>query len=253
MSEISRPLTKNDHLDPLKEYYHDMFSVSDNDERIQNFKKKGIALLVIDMQYLDAAKGFGVFKDITTSGIPVEQQNYYFDSLKEYVIPNVQRLLKVFRSNNMEVIHTRIQSLTRDGRDRSHGHKRLNLLAPPGSKEAEFLTEVAPLDNEIIINKTASGVFSSTNLNYVLNNLEIHELVVAGVYSNECVETTIRDACDLGYLVSMVEDACTTVTPELHQATITNLSYRYAEVVTTNAIERRFLKKALSVKSANGH
>jgi len=241
MTEISRPLTKNDFVDPLKEFYHEM--VEENEERIENLKKKGIALLVIDMQYLDAARGYGVFKNITSSGIPIEQQNYYFDTLNEYVIPNIQRLLKVFRENNMEIIHTRIQSLTRDGRDRSNGHKRLGLLASPGSKEAEFLPDVAPLENEIVINKTASGVFSSTNLNYILQNLDVHELVVAGVYSNECVETTIRDACDLGYLVSMIEDACTTVTPELHKATLTTLKHRYAEIVTTNEIELRFGKK----------
>lgn len=244
MKEIKRPLTKSDHLDPLKDFYHDIVC-DDNKERVENLKKKDVALLVIDMQYLDAANGFGVFKDITSSGIPIEQQKYYFDTLEEYVIPNIQRLLKVFRDNQMEIIHTRIQSLTRNGRDRSNGHKRLCLLAPPGSREAEFLPQVAPVGDEIIINKTASGVFSSTNLNYVLKNLDIHELIVAGVYTNECVETTIRDACDLGYLVSMVEDACTTVTPELHRASIMTLKDRYAEVVDTNEIERRFAERLI--------
>ena len=239
MTSIKRPLTRSDYLDPLKEYYHDVVA-DDYEERIENLKHKGVALLIIDMQYLDAAEGYGVFRDITASGIPVEQQRYYFDTLKEYVIPNMQLLLKTFREKNMEVIHTRIQSLTNDGRDRSTGHKRLGLLAPPGSKESEFLPQVAPLDNEIIINKTASGVFSSTNLNYVLQNLSVHELVVAGVYTNECVETTIRDACDLGYLVSMVDDACTTVTPELHKATITTLKDRYASVVCTQEIVERY-------------
>ena len=247
MTNISRPLTKSDHLDPLKEYYHDMVA-DDYKERQENIKKKGIALLVIDMQYMDAAKGFGIFKDVSTSGIPIEQMNYYFDTLAEYVIPNIQRLQKTFRENGMEVIHTRIQALTVDGRDRSNGHKRLGILAPPGSKEAEFLPEIAPQGDEIVINKTASGVFSSTNLNYVLQNLDIHELVVCGVYSNECVETTIRDACDLGYLVSMIEDACTTVTPELHKATITTLRDRYAAIVTTEQIIERF-KTNLVVES----
>jgi nicotinamidase-related amidase len=239
MTQIRRPLTKSDHLDPLKQYYRDMVA-DDYQERQENFRNKGIALLVIDMQYLDAARGYGVFKDLSTHGTPLDLMNYYFDSLQEYVISNISQLQKTFRENEMEVIHTRIQSLTSDGRDRSNGHKRLGILAPPGSKEAEFLPEVAPQGDEIIINKTASGVFSSTNLNYVLQNLGVHELVVCGVYSNECVETTIRDACDLGYLVSMVEDACTTVTPELHKATITTLRDRYAEIVTTAQITKRF-------------
>jgi len=227
--------------DPLQEYYRDIVD-GDTKERQLILTHCEIALLVIDLQYLDAAKGYGVFKDITTSGIPWEQQEYYFKTLEDYVLPNVKRLLKVFRDRKMEVIHTRIQSLTSDGRDRSNGHKRLGLLATPGSKEAEFLSEVKPMEDEIIINKTASGVFSSTNLNYVLQNLSINELIVAGVYTNECVETTVRDACDLGYLVTMVEDACTTVTPELHQGTINSLKGRYASVMTTREVEERFTK-----------
>ena len=131
------------------------------------------------------------------------------------------------------MIHTRIQALTRNGRDRSKGHRRLGLLAAPGSKDAEFLEAVAPIPerDEIIINKTASGVFSSTNLHYVLNNLGIESLFVVGVYTNECVETTVRDACDLGYLVTVVEDCCATVTPELHEASLATLRDRYARIM----------------------
>jgi len=82
MTNISRPLTKSDHLDPLKEYYHDMVA-DDYQERRDNFKRKGIALLVIDMQYMDAAKGYGIFKDVSALGIPIEQMNYYFDTLQD--------------------------------------------------------------------------------------------------------------------------------------------------------------------------
>ncbi|MEN7550742.1 isochorismatase family cysteine hydrolase [Rapidithrix thailandica] len=224
--------------DPLKEYYSSIVQ-TDTEERIENLANRDVALLLIDLQYLDAARGYGVFQDILASGIPPEHEEYYFRTLENQVLPNVQKLLKAFRKNRLEIIHIRIQSLTLDGRDRSNGHKRLGLHAAPGSKEAEFLEEVTPLENEIVINKTASGVFSSTNINYVLKNLGINELVVAGVYTNECVETTVRDACDLGYLVSLVEDACTTVTKELHQASITTLKDRYASVVSTMDIEER--------------
>ena len=150
------------------------------------------------------------------------------------VLPNVRRLQDSFRSHDLEVIHTRIQSLTQDGRDRGKGHKRLNLLAAPGSRDADFLEVVAPLPerDEIVINKTASGVFSSTNVHYVLKNLGIESLFIVGVYTNECVETTIRDACDLGYLVTVIEDCCATVTPELHEASLATLRDRYARVMT---------------------
>ncbi len=161
-------------------------------------------------------------------------QAYYFDRLEKTVLPGVRELQDVFRSHDLEVIHTRIQALTRDGRDRSKGHKRLDLLASPGSRDADFLEQIAPCPerDEIVINKTASGVFSSTNLHYVLNNMGIEALFIVGVYTNECVETTVRDACDLGYLVTLVEDCCATVTPELHEASLATLRDRYARVTT---------------------
>ena len=165
--------------------------------------------------------------------MPVEAQEYYFDRLKYTVLPNVRRLQDAFRSRGLEVIHTRIQSLTQDGRDRGIGHKRLGLHAAPGSKEAQFLELVAPLENEIVINKTASGVFNATNIAYILRNLEITGLFVVGVYSNECVSTAIRDACDLGFYVTLISDGCATVTPELQRATITTMKDRYARVMTT--------------------
>ena len=221
-----------DTIDPLKPVYRESFI--ENPKHQQDLANRDTALLCIDMQYLDAAEGHGLFKDDQSSPIPLNEMRYYFDRLKDLVLPNVHNLQNCFRMHGLEVIHVRIQSLTRDGRDRSKGHKRLDLHAAPGSADACFIEEVAPLGDEIIINKTASGVFSSTNLNYVLKNLEVSSLYVVGVYTNECVETTIRDACDLGYLVTLVDDCCATVTPELHQSSINNLKDRYCKVVDTN-------------------
>jgi nicotinamidase-related amidase len=219
-------------IDPLKEAYRE--SITHTPALKRSLELHKTALLCIDMQYLDAAPGYGVFADADASGVPHEAQEYYFNRLDEIVLPNVRRLQDAFRDHEFEVIHTRIQSLTMDGRDRSPGHKRLNLHAAPGSKEAEFIEQVAPIENEIIINKTASGVFTSTNIQYILRNMEITGLFVVGVYSNECVSTAIRDACDLGFYVTLISDGCATVTPELQQATITTMKDRYARVLTTD-------------------
>ena len=219
-------------IDPLKEAYRESITHTPAVKRSLELHKT--ALLCIDMQYLDAASGYGVFADADASGVPHEAQEYYFNRLDEIVLPNVRKLQDAFRDHELEVIHTRIQSLTMDGRDRSPGHKRLNLHAAPGSKEAEFIEKVAPIENEIIINKTASGVFTSTNIQYILRNMEITGLFVVGVYSNECVSTAIRDACDLGFYVTLIADGCATVTPELQQATITTMKDRYARVLTTD-------------------
>jgi len=218
-------------IDPLKQTYRDR--IVEAPGQIQSLEKHNTALLCIDMQYLDAARGFGVFANAVSSGLPPESQDYYFDRLANLVFPNVNQLQESFRTHRLEVIHTRIQSLTVDGRDRGPGHKRLGLHAAPGSKEAEFMPDVAPKGDEIIVNKTASGVFNSTNLEYILRNMNITGLYVVGVYSNECVSTAIRDACDLGFHVTLISDAVATVTPELENATITTMKDRYARVMTT--------------------
>lgn len=220
--------------DPLKEVYREPFI--DNPKHEKDLINRDCALLCIDMQYLDAAEGHGLFSDYETSPIPLDQMRYYFDRLKDTVLPNVHNLQNCFRSHGLEVIHIRIQSLTHNGRDRSKGHKRLELHAAPGSAEACFLEEVAPLGDEIIINKTASGVFSSTNIDYVLGNLGISSLYVTGVYTNECVETTVRTACDLGYLTTVVEDCCATATPEMHLASLRSLENRYARVLKATQV-----------------
>lgn len=232
MSDEDKKLEEYIDVDPLREAYRE--SITHAPAVTESVEKHRTALLCIDMQYLDAAPGFGVFADAEASGVPLEAQDYYFTRLKELVLPNVQRLQQAFRTHNLEVIHTRIQSLTMDGRDRSPGHKRLGLHAAPGSKEAEFLEQVAPFDNEIVVNKTASGVFNSTNIEYILRNLGINGLFVVGVYSNECVSTAIRDACDLGFYVTLISDGCATVTPELQNATITTMKDRYARVLSTD-------------------
>lgn len=220
------------HVDPLQHAYRKW--LTENKAVQESLQKHNTALLVIDLQYLDAAEGFGVFADAANSGVPKEAQEYYFKRLHHIVLPNVRRLQDTFRDLKLEVIHTRIQSLTRDGRDRSLGHKRLKLHAAPGSKEAEFLPEIAPKGDELIINKTASGVFNATNLEYILRNMGITGLFVCGVYTNECVSTTVRDASDRGFYTTLINDGCATVTPELHNATIRTLKDRYCRVLTAD-------------------
>lgn len=222
------------HVDPLRKTYRE--SILDTPEVRKAIRTHHVALLVIDLQFLDAAPGHGVFADAAKSGVPIEAQEYYFKRLDHVVLPNVRRLQDAFRDLKLEVIHTRIQSLTRNGRDRSVGHQRLGLHAAPGSKEAEFLPEVAPKGDELVINKTASGVFNATNIEYILRNMHIDSLYVCGVYTNECVSTTVRDACDRGFHTTLINDACATVTPELHNATISTVRDRYSRVMTADEV-----------------
>lgn len=227
---------KNDdrfiNIDPLQPTYRE--SIIEAPERVEAIREGNVALLCVDLQYLDASPDHGVFANDAISDVPKEAHDYYFRTLQETVLPNVSRLQQVFRDHQLEVIHIRIQSRTQDGRDRSAAHKRLGLHAAPGSKEAEILPEVAPAGDEMIFNKTSSGVFASTNLYYVLKNLDIDKIYIAGVYTDECVSTTARDAADYGFMVTLISDGCTTVTEERHIFTLSTLKDRYTRLLTTD-------------------
>ena len=98
--------------------------------------------------------------------------------------------------------------------------------------------EIAPGADDIVIPKTSSGVFNSTNIDYVLRNLGIHYLVISGVVTDQCVDMAVRDAADRGYLVTLVHDACATYTPERHEAALKAFG-GYCWIADTDTVARR--------------
>ena len=102
----------------------------------------------------------------------------------------------------IEVMYTVIEALTRDGRDLSLDYKISGLFVPRGSWDAKVLDAIAPGEDEIVLPKTSSSVFISTNIDYVLRNLGVRSLMIAGVLTDQCIDSAVRDACDLGYLVT---------------------------------------------------
>ena len=83
-----------------------------------------------------------------------------------------------------------------------------------------IVAEIGPAEDEMIFRKTSSNVFISTNVDYVLRNLGSRSLIIAGIMTDQCVESAVRDACDLGYLVTLVTDACTTSSAERHEQSL---------------------------------
>ena len=191
------------------------------------FEPGNSGMLVIDMQNLCAVRGQGDDRQN-----PAPQDDYYYSRLEQLVVPNIQKLISAFRRSGIEVMYTVIQSLTKDGRDRSLDHKLSGYNVPKNSPDGKVIDALAPADDEIVLPKTASGVFNSTNIEYILRNIGIERLAMVGVYTNQCVESAVRDAADRGFLVTLVEDACATRTPEAHEASIVNLG-GYARVIKT--------------------
>jgi len=114
------------------------------------------------------------------------------------------------------------EGLTADGRDRSLDYKITGFNVPKGSPDAKMVDELAPADDEIVFPKTSSSVFISTNIDYVLRNLGTKYLIIAGCLTDQCVDSAVRDACDLGYLVTVPTDACATLSPERHDWSLRN-------------------------------
>lgn len=192
------------------------------------------ALLIVDMQYLDAHPDYGMGIKLREAGLH-ESFDYYWDATAKAVTQQ-QKLLSAARQCGMNVIYTRIATQTPDARDVGRQHHNVNIVVSKDSKDAEILAEIAPEDNDIVLSKTSSSPFNSTHINQLLHNLGIDTLLICGVVTNGCVEGTVRDASDLGYQVIMIPDACAAVTAELHQAAITNLDNAFCNCRMTKTI-----------------
>ena len=94
-------------------------------------------------------------------------------------------------------------------------------LRRQGSWEAEVIDELRPGDDEIVIPKTSSSLFNSTNCEYVLRNLGTEYVMVMGMLTDQCVETAVRDGCDRGFLITLVDDACAAYSDERHREACT--------------------------------
>lgn len=189
------------------------------------------ALLLVDMQAawcVPAPPGSGRRE----AGHPFHAR------LRSAVLPNQQRLLALVRRLGLDVLHTVIEALTLDGRDISLDHRLSGILIPKGSPGARILPELQPAPNEIVLPKSSSGVFNSTAIDYVLRNLGTRRLVVAGVFTDQCVDMAVRDAADRGYHVTLVEDACAADSDERHAAALRVLR-GYAWVTDTATVIAR--------------
>ncbi|MEO0427262.1 MAG: isochorismatase family cysteine hydrolase [Pseudomonadota bacterium] len=192
------------------------------------------ALLFIDVQNFCARRDGGEFKDVLKAQFE-RDYGWFFDELEGRVIPNMARIQAACRNAGVEVMYTTIESLTLDGRDRSLDYKITGFHVPKGSWDGKVIDQIAPMGDEIVLPKTSSSVFVSTHVDYILRNLGVRQLVLAGLVTDQCVESAIRDACDLGYLVTQVTDACLTYTQERHEHSLRTIK-GYCRQIDSDAL-----------------
>jgi ureidoacrylate peracid hydrolase len=202
------------------------------------------ALLFVDVQKYNCTWEGGEYAQLSQAE-KESRYGYFFRTLKDSALPNMVLLQQACRRAGIEVTYTLIESMTAEGRDRSLDYKITGFNVPKGSPDAKMVDELTPTDDEIVFPKTSSSVFISTNIDYVLRNLGTQYLIIAGCLTDQCVDSAVRDACDLGYLVTVPTDACVTLSAERHDWSLRN-NRGYCRQRTTRELLDEIARLSLS-------
>jgi nicotinamidase-related amidase len=200
-----------------------------------DLKPAETALLVIDVQntYVERPDRAGL-----SAG---EQARYdrwtpFHDRMRGKVIPNSRRLLDLFRKHKIECLFARIACQTADGRDRSLSQKMPgwnNLLLPKNEHASQLVPELGLQGDEITVTKTTDSALTGTNLRLILHNLGVKNVVCAGIFTDQCVSSTVRSLADESFQVIVVEDCCAAGTDELHDKELAIINMIYCLVMNT--------------------
>ena len=196
------------------------------------------AILVIDVQntYLE--------RPDRASLSPQEQHRYdlwtpFHERMHGTVIPNTARLLALARQNGIECLFARIACHTKDGRDRSLSQKMPgwnNLLLPKNDAPSQLVAELQPASDEIVVTKTTDSALTGTNLRLILHNLGIRNVICCGIFTDQCVSSTVRSLADESYAVIVLEDCCAAATEELHRKELEIINMIYCHVMSSGEL-----------------
>jgi len=187
------------------------------------------ALMVIDMQ-----NGFcSEDGSVNAIGLPAARLRT--------AVPGCERLIAAARKAKLPVIYTRYMYRP----DYADGGIMANELIPDlkktlkaGTWDVEVVDELAAEPNDFIVDKNRPSAFYATNLEPMLKGLAIENLVVCGVTTNCCVETTVRDASQRDYRTFVVADAVAEYEDDRHEVALKSMGMLFAHIVSTDDVER---------------
>lgn len=196
------------------------------------------ALLVIDIQntYLERPDRNSLSAD--------EQKRYdlwtpFHARMQNAVIPNTKKMLEFARGRGIECLFARIACHTHDGRDRSLSQKMPgwnNLLLPKNELPSQIVPELMPQDDEIIVTKTTNSALTGTNLRLILHNLGIKTVICVGIFTDQCVSSTVRSLADESFHVIVLEDCCAAASEELHRNELEIINMIYCHVMSSSEL-----------------
>lgn len=191
------------------------------------------AMLSIDVQ--------NTYAQISRDPVEAARWEPFRQRMREIVIPTTRALQEAFRTKGIDVIHARIACLLEDGRDRSLSQKKPgwnNLLLPKDGEASQLTAELAPQPGEIVVTKTTDSALTGTNLRLILANMGIRNVVMTGIFTDQCVSSTVRSLADESFNVIVLEDCCAAGTDELHQRELEIINMIYCHVVSSQELRR---------------
>jgi nicotinamidase-related amidase len=210
------------------------------------------ALLVVDMQktVVSEGQGFGLAMEKLQPGSGRARQK----RIEEVVIPTIQTLLAYFRKHGAPIVYLMVGSDYEDYRDlpgpfrQSHQSLERQSGVPhtlwSGSPSYAIREEVAPVPGELVVKKRSFGAFNTSDLDERLHERGITSLVITGVGTAACVESTARDAADRGYWCVLVDEGMASYDEGAHAATLRAFHVNFGRVARSaqdviEAIESR--------------
>lgn len=176
------------------------------DIRTRNPDPKACALLVIDVQN-------------------------YFSSMASPILPNLLTTIRICRRSSIPIIFTRHCHKSPSDHSNMLFEWRNGDLILDGTYMAQLIPQLDRLPTDPVIQKSTYSAFRNTRLEERLLEMGVREVIVTGVMTNLCCETTARDAFVRGFRVFFSTDATATSNEELHEASIKNLAYGFAYLV----------------------
>jgi nicotinamidase-related amidase len=201
--------------------------------------KSHTALLIIDVQntYLE--------RPDRASLSPEDQRRYdawtpFHRRMHDIVLPRTADLLTACRKNGVECLFARIACHTKDGRDRSLSQRMPgwnNLLLPKDEPPSQVVPELTPVGDEIVVTKTTDSALTGTNLRLILTNLGIKTVVCCGIFTDQCVSSTVRSLADESFNVVVVEDCCAAASDDLHNKELEIINMIYCHVMSSGELK----------------
>lgn len=188
-------------------------------EKGNRFKFKPIdsVLLIIDMQ-----------------GFFLDEKSHAFIPSSKAIFPNVENLIKAYREAHLPLIYTRHAYL--ENEDPGIMARWWGDIISNEDPQSEIVSEILPNENDIVLRKTRYSAFVGTELEDILTIKMAKSIVICGVMTHLCCETTAREAFMKDYEVYFVMDATATQTEDLHLSSLRTLAGGFAQITTTSEI-----------------